>query len=421
MTSGCSDESHSASPRFDRRMVGIILAGFCTFLDLYTTQSLLPLFRQAFHAPEIAVSMTVSATTLAVAFSAPFVGMLADRLGRKKVIVASTFGLAIPTLLAATSHALPVLVFWRFVQGLFLPGIFTVSMAYIAEEFGVVGAGKAMSGYITGNVVGGFMGRFISGVTATHFGWQAAFVVIGLLNLIGAFSVSRLLTLSKNFVPVAGWRSSIASFGDHLRNKKLLATYAVGFNVLFAQVATFTYVGFYLSEPPFNLTSAALGSLFLVYLLGVVITPLTGRALERYGYRAVLTAGVMSSCVGILLALTHSLLVEVLALAITSSGVFVSQVAGSSHVGYVATKARSSASGLYVMCYYLGGSFGGVVPGIAWARGGWPACVALIVVVQLFTVSVALTTWGGKRVVVPATTLEEDVALATEAGETRVL
>ena len=45
------------------------------------------------------------------------------------------FALAVPTLLAATSQSLHALVFWRFAQGLFVPGVIAVMMAYINEEF----------------------------------------------------------------------------------------------------------------------------------------------------------------------------------------------------------------------------------------------------------------------------------------------
>ena len=42
----------------------------------------LPRFVRLFHAPTARVSLTVSATTLAVALAAPFAGLLADRVGR---------------------------------------------------------------------------------------------------------------------------------------------------------------------------------------------------------------------------------------------------------------------------------------------------------------------------------------------------
>ena len=67
--------------------------------------------------------------------------------------------------------------------------------------------------------------------------------------------------------------------------------------------------------------------------------------------------------------------------------------AGSSYVGSAATESRASAIGLYVTFYYLGGSGGSAIPGFFWARGGWPACVGLIVAVQLVTIMLALIFW----------------------------
>ena len=100
-----------------------MVAGMCTFLNVYDTQPLLPYLQRIYHTTEIAVSFTVSATILAVALTAPFVGLLAESIGRKKVIVPSLYALTAPTLLAATSQNLHQLIFWRFMQGLFVPGV----------------------------------------------------------------------------------------------------------------------------------------------------------------------------------------------------------------------------------------------------------------------------------------------------------
>lgn len=77
-----------------------MVAGMCTFLNVYCTQPLLPLLREIFHASELQVSLTVSATIFATALAAPVIGMIAERRGRKKVIVPSLFLLTIPTALA---------------------------------------------------------------------------------------------------------------------------------------------------------------------------------------------------------------------------------------------------------------------------------------------------------------------------------
>ena len=67
----------------------VVLAGVAAFLDLYSTQPLLPLLARTFHASTFTVGLTVTAPTVAVAISAPFIGRLADRLGLRRVIVGS--------------------------------------------------------------------------------------------------------------------------------------------------------------------------------------------------------------------------------------------------------------------------------------------------------------------------------------------
>jgi MFS transporter, YNFM family, putative membrane transport protein len=271
--------------KLDKPTVATMLAGMCTFLTVYSTQPLLPLLRQIFHASELEVSLTVSATILATALTAPLIGMIAERRGRKKIIVPSLFLLTIPTALAATSTSLAALIFWRFVQGLFVPGVIAVILAYVNEEWAGRGVGHAMSSYVAGTVLGGFLGRFISGVIATHWNWRATFLVLAALNLIGAAMVRAWLPLAKNFVRAEDLRQVVNHAKEHLRNPRLLANFGMGATALFALVGCFTYANFYLAAAPFRLNSAQLGSIFFVYLLGVVVTPQSGRFLDRFGFR----------------------------------------------------------------------------------------------------------------------------------------
>ena len=143
-------------------MAAVMLAGLCTFLNVYPTQPLLPFFRQLFHASEQQVSLTVSATIFAVALTAPLVGVIAERKGRKRVIAPSLLLLSVPTALVATSTSLRALIFWRFAQGIFVPGVIAVMLAYINEEWEGRGVGRAMAAYVSGTVLGGFLGRFMA-------------------------------------------------------------------------------------------------------------------------------------------------------------------------------------------------------------------------------------------------------------------
>jgi MFS transporter, YNFM family, putative membrane transport protein len=377
----------------DLRTFSVGLAGFSAFLHLYATQSLLPLFTRVFHAPQVEVSLTVSATTIAVALMAPLVGLFADLIGRKRIIVAAVLGLSVPTFLAATSPGLSALVGWRFCQGLLMPAIFAVTLAYISEEWASGGMAATMAAYVTGNILGGVSGRFLAGLIAAQMSWRWAFIILGGLNLVCGLVIGIGLPPARQFIRQNSLVELLRASGQHLRNPQLLVAYGVGFNVLFSMVATFTYVNFYLAAPPFLLGTAALGSIFLVYLLGVIVTPVAGQWLERLGYRTTLALALVAASQGVLLTLTPRLGVVITGLAICAAGIFVSQSAANSYLGSVASQARSLAAGLYVACYYAGGSTGAIIPGLLWPLGGWSSCVVLIVIMQLVTASLALRFW----------------------------
>ncbi len=373
-----------------------MVAGFCSFLQMYSTQPLLPMLTGIFHASKIAVSMTVTLAGLGVAVAAPIAGILADKIGRKRVIVWSAILLGVCGLAAATSPGLGVLLFWRFCQGLCTPGIFSVTVAYINDEWAGGGAGRVLSSYVSGTVMGGFSCRFISGLVASHLGWRWVFIVLGAMTLAGAVAIARLLEPERHAHHASrsegSWTSAVKA---HLKNRRLLGTYLVGFCILFSLVATFTYVTFFLAAPPFNLAPAALGSIFFVYLIGAALNPTAGRAIDRYGQRMVLACGIGAGVAGIALTLVHSLWMVGLGLTICSSGVFAATTAANSFVGVAAERNRALAVGLYAAFYYVGGGLGAAIPGYFWDLGGWPACVAFIACVQILTVAIALVSWKG--------------------------
>jgi MFS transporter, YNFM family, putative membrane transport protein len=390
-------------------IVPVMLAGFAAFVDLYATQPLLPLLARTFHASRFAVSLTITAPTIAVALAAPGIGQLADTMGLRRVIVGSAFAIAIATALAATSTSLSQLIFWRFVQGLVTPGVFAGTVAYIHEVWPASHGGRGMAAYMTGTIAGGFIGRAVAGLVAADASWAASFVALGAINLAVAVALWRFLpperpatktrkhgstrspqapalSLSKGAF-VLSWRPLFA-------NGQLLATFAIGFCILFTQVAMFTYVTFHLASPPFGLSTAALGWLFVVYLVGIVITPFGGRWIDRYGHRTGLAMAMALGAAGALLTLAPWLAVIAVGLALCSSGVFIAQAATSSYIGAVTTRDRALAVGLYSTFYYAGGSVGGAAPSALWSKGGWPACVALIVLVQCVGVVISLTQWS---------------------------
>ncbi len=384
------------------RLAPVVLAGTTAFLDLYATQPLLPFLARTFRATPLEVSLTLTAGTLGVALAAPIAGRFADRVGRKRVIVGAAFALAVATFLAATSTSLWQLIAWRFVQGLFTPGIFAVTIAYIHETWPPSRAAAATAAYVSGTVVGGFSGRLIAGVVAADASWRSSFLVLGALNLAAACLLWKKLPGDLRSALAPREKSRLGALAGLLRNPRLVSAYAVGFGVLFSLVAMFTYVTFLLAAPPYGLSTVALGSVFFVYLVGAAITPIVGPVIDRYGHRHGMGVAVAFGVVGALLTLGGNLLAILVGLAICATGVFIAQVAASSFVGAAAERDRGLAVGLYATFYYLGGSAGGSLPALFWERWGWPACVLLVVAVQLAVAVVSMSCWSDRRVVRPS-------------------
>jgi YNFM family putative membrane transporter len=379
----------------------VVLAGFTAFLNLYATQRLLPLLMRVFKATHFAVSLTVTASTIGVAIAAPIVGRLADLIGRKRVIVGSAFVVTVATALAATSSSLPQFIGWRFVQGLATPGVFGIAIAYVHDEWPTSHVGRAMAAYVSGTVSGGFCGRALVALVASSFDWHTAFAALAVANLVAAGMLAYLLP--------AETRKASTKSHEHgqsivrlIRNPQLIGTNAVGFCVLFMQVATFSYVTFHLSAAPYFLGTAALGWLFVVYLFGAGVMPLAGHWIDARGHRAALATSIGVGVTGALLTLAPWLPAIITGLALVGTGVFVAQATASSYIGAVTHEDRGLAVGIYSTCYYVGGSAGGALPALFWDAGGWPACVALVIIVQLSTVTIALRSWRPTHVhVVP--------------------
>jgi MFS transporter, YNFM family, putative membrane transport protein len=381
-----------------RAAAAVALCGVCAFLELYCTQPMLPMLARLFHASKTGVGMTVSAATLGVAISAPIFGALTERLPRKRVIVASLLGISLPTLLAATSTSLAQLVFWRFLQGITVPGVIAVLVTYIGEEWPADQVALIISYYVSGTALGGFIGRVTAGILADQFSWRVSFLALGAAALAGAGAVALWLPHGRNRTKPQHQLDALPSFPYQVqglfRSRLLIATFAVGFNVLFSLVGVFTWITFYLAAAPFYLSTTALSSLFFVYLVGLVVTPAGGYLITRVGLRAGIGGAIACSITGVLFTLAHSLPMVIAGLAMLSSGVFVAQTASQSHLRVAAPAgARVTAAGLYVTCYYLGGTAAGVVPGAFWAFGKWPACVAFIVAMQLVALTIAFVGW----------------------------
>jgi benzoate transport len=147
----------------------------------------------SYCAPMIAEDLNLGPKTLGFVFSAGLIGMaigaiflapLADRFGRKKLILASALIMGLSVLLTAFSETILELIIMRLISGLGI-GCMLATTATLTSE-NVLNNSKdfwvslVISGYPVGAVVSGYVAAAI----IPSYGWESMFLLAGLTTLI---------------------------------------------------------------------------------------------------------------------------------------------------------------------------------------------------------------------------------------------
>ena len=368
--------AHRNTVRVLRRTIVIGLTAFLTVVDLFATQAILPSLAQAYQVTPAAMSFAVNASTMGMAVAGLSVAFFSRRIDRRIGILISLCVLAIPTALLASAPNLTIFAILRVTQGLCMASAFTLTLAYLGEECSAMDAGGAVAAYITGNVASNLIGRLISAGVADHFGLAANFYFFAMLNLAGAVLVYFTVRSTLPMPLMEDSSTPLAIWSKHLRNRPLLASFGIGFCILFAFIGTFSYVNFVLVREPLSLGRMELGFVYFVFLPSILTTPFAGAAVQRFGTRPTFWSALALAGVGLPLLLMPSLFAVIIGLMLVGVGTFFAQAAATGFVGRAATTDRGSASGIYLACYFFGGLVGTAILGQLFDRLGWAACVA---------------------------------------------
>jgi len=359
------------------RLLVIGLTAFLTVVDLFATQAILPSLVRAYGVSPAQMGTAVNASTFGMAVAGLAVALFSRRIDRRRGVIVSLAVLAVPTALLASAPDLTTFTALRVAQGLCMSAAFTLTLAYLAEQCSAADSASAFAAYITGNVASNLFGRLMAAGLADHFGLAANFYIFALMNLAGAALVYATLKQARPMAAIGPMQASpLAVWGEHLRNRALRASFAIGFCILFAFIGTYTYVNFVLVGAPIAIGQMTLGFVYLVFLPSILTTPLAGRAVLRFGTRPTFWASLAVAFAGLPLLLLPHLEAVMAGLVLVGVGTFFAQATATGFVGRAATADRAAASGLYLASYFLGGLVGSAVLGLVFETLGWPACVA---------------------------------------------
>ena len=360
------------TPAYRRMCVALLMAGFATFALMYDVQPILPLFTAEFGVNAATSSLAVSLTTGTMALAFMPAAVLSDRIGRRPVMIVSLMASSALTMVSAILPSWTGLLAMRAAIGLALAGLPSVAMAYVSEEVHPNSIGSAMGLYIAASAIGGMAGRLGMAFLSQYAGWREAIGLTGAAGLAAGLAFALFAPSSRAFSPTHhDLRSLTIALRGLLSDRVLSLLYVEGFLLMGVFVTIYNYVSFRLEAPPYRLSQAAVGLVFLVYLLGSVSSAWIGGLASRLGPERVLWIPIAVLAAGIALSAATPLLAVLCGIAIITSGFFAAHSTASGWVGRRATRDRAQASALYLLFYYLGSSLLGSASGLAWNHAGW--------------------------------------------------
>ena len=251
-----------------------------------------------------------SSTFLASALISPYWGSLADRYGRRPMILRSGFALFAAYALTAVVQTPMQLLVLRTVQGL-LSGYVPNAITLVGTSAPQKRVGWALSMMATGSATGTIVGPLLGGGLSNVFGTRIAFGSASVLVLLGTV-LALLFVREDNFTPSRERTGVLRDLRSALDNRPFLAVIALTLLVNFSIMTIEPILPLYIVQLGGSLRDASLAAGIVFSLLGIasiLFAPPWGRLADRRGFAPVLSVGLLGGGIGNLLQIPfHALL-----------------------------------------------------------------------------------------------------------------
>ena len=367
-----------------RTLLGVL--GFLTFASVYANIVIVPVLVQI--AGEFGTT-TGTAGLVAAAYGVPgivvavLVGPYSDRFGRKWFLVAGSLVMGLATILSSLATSFEMLVFTRALAGMGASVIFPNVNATIGDTFPYRERGRAISTVIGMNTMASIIGLPIAGIVAEATNWRVSVAGVGLLAIVAAVLLTRLLEHKRPesepgraralYRQIAASPSAVATLGSSLLGALFWFTWATFFILFFQQT--------------YHLSLGAASTVGLTLGAGVLIgSQIGGRVGDRIGHRPIVAGAILVS--GALLFLQTNLhlpLPAAAALNLLLSAVIGSRFASNNAlISEQVPEARGTMFAISASVVSLGMVLGPAIGGILidsfgfWAIGIFCAAVAVV-------------------------------------------
>jgi len=371
-----------------------LLAGvtFFIFFQAYMVAPLIPRLAAEFGVSGGKIGLAIPAYMVPYGVSTLFYGLLSDRLGRRRIMLASLSAFIVLTALTATARSASELISWRLVTGLGASGVVPLALALIGDLFPYEQRGRPL-GWLFGAMAGGMAFGSTLGVVLVPFvGWRLLFAgVAGITTVISGLLLRHAALLGSQTAHVLTLSGVVASYRSLLQNKRGARTYAyVLLNSIFHS-GVFTWLGLYFSER-YRLGDVGIGLALLGYgVPGFLLGPVIGRAADRWGRRWLAPVGLAIGALAAGALIFHApVALAAVAVTVLSLGYDMTQPLFAGIVTALGGQRAGQAMGLNVFTLFTGFGLGSLLFGEA-LRWGFGTALVLFSAIQLLAALLAVS------------------------------
>ena len=271
-----------------RRNFGVLAGGFLAFFSLNILNTSYSIVMALIKA-DLSLTYTMSGALTSVYFVGYAIGQvpwgaMADRIGSRRVMVASILGIAVSTILFGLAQGFWQAALARLVAGLLGAGVFVPGVRLVSGWFPPEERGTALGIFSIGASVGLISSSTLSPYIATIIGWRATIMGIGLLGL--ALTAVMWVTLKDNEAEER--TEGDGDLRDVLTDRSFWALGVIQMARLGANYVFIAWLPLLLREE-FGMSLVAAGVTFSLFnIAGMVSNPLGGIISDRLGEKIVL-------------------------------------------------------------------------------------------------------------------------------------
>ncbi|WP_461244850.1 MFS transporter [Secundilactobacillus muriivasis] len=286
-------------PQWQKNLYALWVGNFITGAGASMSLPFLPLFiSEMGHFPKWELTLfagaAFSVTFLSQAIVSPLWGRLADRTGRKPMLMRAAIGMTITATLTGASPNVWILILLRLIQGAF-SGYINNAYALMASEVPVNKSGRTMGTLTTGNVSGQLIGPIIGGYIAGIFGYRIPFYLFGGMMAIAA--LTTFFFVKEEFTPITNQKLAKQSAFAGIKHVRIV--WAMIISSMLIQAATTSInpiISLFVKELMHQHGNIAMASGVIAALPGIatlLAAPKLGALGDQIGPRRVLIFGLI--------------------------------------------------------------------------------------------------------------------------------